>query len=124
MFHTLSSKYWDESQTNSCFGCSSQYGTKALDKIAKAILGQIESKVPPPKDYPGGDAMFFRGKNIYICVFLCLCLEPWCNQTLSVLDMKHGMIDVGMLCTQSRLGINTEKGEIFFYFIQRKCLLT
>lgn len=38
-----------------------QYGTKALDKITKAILGHIENKVPPPKGYPGGEAMFFRG---------------------------------------------------------------
>lgn len=38
-----------------------QYGTKALDKITKAILGHIENKVPPPKSYIGGDAMFFRG---------------------------------------------------------------
>lgn len=39
-----------------------QYGTKALDKITKAILGHIENKVPPPKDYPAGEAMFFRGR--------------------------------------------------------------
>lgn len=38
-----------------------QYGTKALDKITKAILGHIENKVPPPKSYLGGDALFFRG---------------------------------------------------------------
>lgn len=38
-----------------------QYGTKALDKITKAILGHIENKVPPPKGYPAGEAMFFRG---------------------------------------------------------------
>lgn len=38
-----------------------QYGTKALDKITKAILGHIENKVPPPKGYPGGEAQFFRG---------------------------------------------------------------
>lgn len=44
------------------FGFSLQYGTKALDKITKTILGQVESKVPPPKDYPGGDAKFFSGK--------------------------------------------------------------
>lgn len=56
-----------------CFGCSSQYGTKALDKITKAILGQIESKVPPPKDYPGGDATFFRGK--IVCVYFRACVE-------------------------------------------------
>lgn len=38
-----------------------QYGTKALDKVTKAILGHIENKVPPPKGYPGGDARFFQG---------------------------------------------------------------
>lgn len=41
-----------------------QYGTKALDKITKAILGHIENKVPSPKGYPGGDAMFFRGRFV------------------------------------------------------------
>jgi len=29
--------------------------------------------------------------------------------------MKHGMVDVGMLCSQSRFGINTEKGEVSTY---------
>uniref|UniRef100_A0A8C2B270 Protein strawberry notch homolog 2 n=1 Tax=Cyprinus carpio TaxID=7962 RepID=A0A8C2B270_CYPCA len=70
-----------ESRDLSKYNFENKYGTKALDKTTKAILGQIESKVPPPQDYPGGDAMFFR-------------------------DMKHGMKDVGMLCSQSRLGIN------------------
>lgn len=42
---------------------STQYGTKALDKITKAILGYIENKVPPPKGYPGGEARFFAGCN-------------------------------------------------------------
>lgn len=44
-----------------CISLFMQYGTKALDKITKAILGHIENKVPPPKDYPAGEANFFRG---------------------------------------------------------------
>ncbi|XP_077082520.1 strawberry notch homolog 2b isoform X1 [Siphateles boraxobius] len=83
-----------ESRDLSKYNFENKYGTKALDKITKTILGQIESKVPPPKDYPGGDAMFFR-------------------------DMKHGMVDVGMLCSQSRLGINTEKDCNITKFLNR-----
>ncbi|KAA0712190.1 Protein strawberry notch -like protein 2 [Triplophysa tibetana] len=83
-----------ESRDLSKYNFENKYGTKALDKITKAILGQIESKVPPPKDYPGGDATFFR-------------------------DMKHGMINVGMLCAQSRLGINTEKDCNITKFLNR-----
>ncbi|XP_056112446.1 protein strawberry notch homolog 2 isoform X1 [Rhinichthys klamathensis goyatoka] len=83
-----------ESRDLSKYNFENKYGTKALDKITKTILGQIESKVPPPKEYPGGDAMFFR-------------------------DMKHGMVDVGMLCSQSRLGINTEKDCNITKFLNR-----
>ncbi|XP_059425433.1 si:ch73-63e15.2 isoform X3 [Carassius carassius] len=83
-----------ESRDLSKYNFENKYGTKALDKTTKAILGQIESKVPPPQDYPGGDAMFFK-------------------------DMKHGMMDVGMLCSQSRLGINTEKDCNISKFLNR-----
>uniref|UniRef100_A0A8C2PQ48 Protein strawberry notch homolog 2 n=1 Tax=Cyprinus carpio TaxID=7962 RepID=A0A8C2PQ48_CYPCA len=83
-----------ESRDLSKYNFENKYGTKALDKITKAILGQIESKVPPPNDYPGGDAMFFT-------------------------DMKHGMVDVGMLCSQSRLGINIEKDCNITKFLNR-----
>ncbi|XP_067271979.1 si:ch73-63e15.2 [Pseudorasbora parva] len=83
-----------ESRDLSKYNFENKYGTKALDKITKTILGQIESKVPPPKDYPGGDAMFFR-------------------------DMKQGMRDVGMLCSQSRLGINIEKDCNITKFLNR-----
>uniref|UniRef100_A0A673K479 Protein strawberry notch homolog 2 n=1 Tax=Sinocyclocheilus rhinocerous TaxID=307959 RepID=A0A673K479_9TELE len=79
-----------ESRDLSKYNFENKYGTKALDKITKAILGQIESKVPPPQDYPGGDAMFFRGKQV-----LC------------------------MLCSQSRLGINTEKDCNITKFLNR-----
>uniref|UniRef100_A0A8C2B2E3 Protein strawberry notch homolog 2 n=1 Tax=Cyprinus carpio TaxID=7962 RepID=A0A8C2B2E3_CYPCA len=79
-----------ESRDLSKYNFENKYGTKALDKTTKAILGQIESKVPPPQDYPGGDAMFFRGK-----------------------------LDVGMLCSQSRLGISTEKDCNISKFLNR-----
>uniref|UniRef100_I3J2M9 Protein strawberry notch homolog 2 n=1 Tax=Oreochromis niloticus TaxID=8128 RepID=I3J2M9_ORENI len=54
-----------ESRDLSRYNFENKYGTKALDKITKAILGFIDNKVPPPKGYPGGDAMFFRGMFIF-----------------------------------------------------------
>lgn len=41
---------------------SLQYGTRALDKVIKTILGQVENKVQPPKDYVGGPINFIEGK--------------------------------------------------------------
>uniref|UniRef100_A0A672T0V5 Protein strawberry notch homolog 2 n=1 Tax=Sinocyclocheilus grahami TaxID=75366 RepID=A0A672T0V5_SINGR len=69
-----------ESRDLSKYNFENKYGTKALDKITKAILGQIESKVPPPQDYPGGDAMFFRGKQV-----LCITL----TRKVSTRDISH-----------------------------------
>ncbi|KAF7658376.1 hypothetical protein LDENG_00013770 [Lucifuga dentata] len=83
-----------ESRDLSKYNFENKYGTKALDKITKAILGHIENKVPPPKGYPGGDAMFFR-------------------------DMKLGMIDVGIFCKEPRFGINTEKDCSITKFLNR-----
>ncbi|XP_023653713.1 protein strawberry notch homolog 2-like [Paramormyrops kingsleyae] len=65
-----------ESRDLSKFNFENKYGTRALDQITKAILGHIKSKVPPPKGYPGGDAMFFS-------------------------DMKYGLMDVGFFCKES-----------------------
>ncbi|KAI3368917.1 hypothetical protein L3Q82_025888 [Scortum barcoo] len=83
-----------ESRDLSKYNFENKYGTKALDKITKAILGHIENKVPPPKGYPGGDAMFFR-------------------------DMKLGMMDVGIFCKESRFGISTEKDCSITKFLNR-----
>ncbi|XP_077439209.1 strawberry notch homolog 2b isoform X2 [Vanacampus margaritifer] len=83
-----------ETRDLSKYNFENKYGTKALDKITKAILGHIENKVPVPKDYPGGDAMFFR-------------------------DMKHGMMDVGIFCKEPRFGINTEKDCSITKFLNR-----
>ncbi|XP_062280542.1 si:ch73-63e15.2 isoform X3 [Scomber scombrus] len=83
-----------ESRDLSKYNFENKYGTKALDKITKAILGHIDNKVPPPKTYPGGDGMFFR-------------------------DMKHGMMDVGILCREPRFGINTEKDCSITKFLNR-----
>uniref|UniRef100_A0AAR2JJM0 Protein strawberry notch homolog 2 n=1 Tax=Pygocentrus nattereri TaxID=42514 RepID=A0AAR2JJM0_PYGNA len=83
-----------ESRDLSKYNFENKYGTKALDKITKAILGHIESKVPPPKDYPGGDAMFFT-------------------------EMKQGMIDVGIFCKESRFGISPEKDCSITKFLNR-----
>uniref|UniRef100_A0A8C1NBA7 Protein strawberry notch homolog 2 n=1 Tax=Cyprinus carpio TaxID=7962 RepID=A0A8C1NBA7_CYPCA len=59
-----------ESRDLSQYNFENKYGTKALDKITKAILGYIDNKVPPPKGYPGGDIMFFRGNVMANCFFL------------------------------------------------------
>ncbi|KAF1385898.1 hypothetical protein PFLUV_G00112560 [Perca fluviatilis] len=83
-----------ESRDLSKYNFENKYGTKALDKITKAILGHIENKVPPPKGYPGGDATFFR-------------------------DMKIGMMDVGIFCRESRFGISTEKDCSITKFLNR-----
>ncbi|XP_047442828.1 protein strawberry notch homolog 2 [Mugil cephalus] len=83
-----------ESRDLSKYNFENKYGTKALDKITKAILGHIDNKVPPPKGYPGGDAMFFR-------------------------DMKVGMMDVGIFCKESRFGISTEKDCSITKFLNR-----
>ncbi|XP_063748412.1 si:ch73-63e15.2 isoform X2 [Eleginops maclovinus] len=83
-----------ESRDLSKYNFENKYGTKALDKITKAILGHIENKVPPPKGYPGGEAMFFR-------------------------EMKLGMMDVGIFCREPRFGINTEKDCSITKFLNR-----
>uniref|UniRef100_A0A3P8YXD4 Protein strawberry notch homolog 2 n=1 Tax=Esox lucius TaxID=8010 RepID=A0A3P8YXD4_ESOLU len=83
-----------ESRDLSKYNFENKYGTKALDKITKAILGHIESKVPPPKGYPGGDALFFR-------------------------DMKKGMMDVGIFCKEPRFGLSTEKDCSITKFLNR-----
>uniref|UniRef100_A0A3B4AMG3 Protein strawberry notch homolog 2 n=1 Tax=Periophthalmus magnuspinnatus TaxID=409849 RepID=A0A3B4AMG3_9GOBI len=83
-----------ESRDLSKYNFENKYGTKALDKITKAILGYIENKVPPPKDYPGGDPLFFR-------------------------DMKLGLMDVGIFCREPRFGINTEKDCSITKFLNR-----
>ncbi|XP_058256712.1 si:ch73-63e15.2 isoform X1 [Hemibagrus wyckioides] len=79
-----------ESRDLSKYNFENKYGSRALEKITKAILGHIESKVPPPKGYPGGDAMFFR-------------------------DMKQGMMDVGIFCKE----INPEKDCTITKFLNR-----
>ncbi|CAG04856.1 unnamed protein product [Tetraodon nigroviridis] len=83
-----------ESRDLSKYNFENKYGTKALDKITKSIMGHIENKVPPPQDYPGGGAMFFR-------------------------DMKLGMMDVGILCKDPRFGISTEKDCSITKFLNR-----
>uniref|UniRef100_A0A674P456 Strawberry notch homolog 2b n=1 Tax=Takifugu rubripes TaxID=31033 RepID=A0A674P456_TAKRU len=83
-----------ESRDLSKYNFENKYGTKALDKITKSIMGHIENKVPPPKGYPGGCAMFFR-------------------------DMKLGMMDVGILCKDPRFGISTEKDCSITKFLNR-----
>uniref|UniRef100_A0A8C9Z2T9 Protein strawberry notch homolog 2 n=1 Tax=Sander lucioperca TaxID=283035 RepID=A0A8C9Z2T9_SANLU len=70
------------------------FENKVAFVYTNSILGHIENKVPPPKGYPGGDATFFR-------------------------DMKHGMMDVGIFCRESRFGISTEKDCSITKFLNR-----
>uniref|UniRef100_A0A8D3AM61 Protein strawberry notch homolog 2 n=1 Tax=Scophthalmus maximus TaxID=52904 RepID=A0A8D3AM61_SCOMX len=77
-----------ESRDLSKYNFENKYGTKALDKITKAILGHIENKVPPPKGYPGGEAIFFRGMlelqvtvSILAITVLCSVLNTDCSIT-------------------------------------------
>ncbi|XP_041086670.1 protein strawberry notch homolog 2-like isoform X3 [Polyodon spathula] len=83
-----------ESRDLSKYNFENKYGTRALDKIIKAIMGQIESKVPTPKGYPGGDALFFR-------------------------DMKRGLMDVGIFCREPRFGVGVEKDCSITKFLNR-----
>uniref|UniRef100_A0A673JEI5 Protein strawberry notch homolog 2-like n=1 Tax=Sinocyclocheilus rhinocerous TaxID=307959 RepID=A0A673JEI5_9TELE len=83
-----------ESRDLSQYNFENKYGTKALDKITKAILRQIDNKVLPPKSYPGGDIIFFK-------------------------DMKNGMIDVGIFCKEPRPSQNTEKDCTISKFLNR-----
>ncbi|XP_026769576.1 protein strawberry notch homolog 2 isoform X2 [Pangasianodon hypophthalmus] len=83
-----------ESRDLSKYNFENKYGNRALEKITKAILGHTESKVAPPKGYPGGDAMFFR-------------------------DMKQGMMDVGIFCKEARFGISPEKDCTITKFLNR-----
>ncbi|MEQ2242960.1 Protein strawberry notch 2 [Ilyodon furcidens] len=83
-----------ESRDLSKYNFENKYGTKALDKITKSINGYIVNKVPAPKGYPGGESMFFR-------------------------DMKVGMMDVGIICKEPRLGISTDKDCSITKFLNR-----
>uniref|UniRef100_A0A8C6L537 Protein strawberry notch homolog 2 n=1 Tax=Nothobranchius furzeri TaxID=105023 RepID=A0A8C6L537_NOTFU len=79
-----------ESRDLSKYNFENKYGTKALDKVTKSILGHIENKVPPPKGYPGGNARFFQG-----------------------------MMHVGIICKEPRFGISTEKDCSITKFLNR-----
>ncbi|XP_062868520.1 si:ch73-63e15.2 [Trichomycterus rosablanca] len=83
-----------ESRDLSKYNFENKYGNRALEMITKVILGHTESKVLPPKGYPGCDAMFFR-------------------------DMKQGMIDVGIFCKEPRFGLSTEKDCTITKFLNR-----
>uniref|UniRef100_A0A8C6TA88 Protein strawberry notch homolog 2 n=1 Tax=Neogobius melanostomus TaxID=47308 RepID=A0A8C6TA88_9GOBI len=81
-----------ESRDLSKYNFENKYGTKALDKITKAILGYIENKVPLPKTTPGDSF---------------------------IVDMKLGLMDVGIFCREPRFGINTEKDCTITKFLNR-----
>ncbi|KAL2098158.1 hypothetical protein ACEWY4_007365 [Coilia grayii] len=83
-----------ESRDLSKFNFENKYGNKALDRITKAIQGHIKNTVPVPKEYPGGDATFFR-------------------------TMKQCMMDVGILCSNPRFVINGDKDCTITKFLNR-----
>uniref|UniRef100_A0A8C1ZHA3 Protein strawberry notch homolog 2 n=1 Tax=Cyprinus carpio TaxID=7962 RepID=A0A8C1ZHA3_CYPCA len=73
-----------ESRDLSQYNFENKYGTKALDKITKAILGYIDNKVPPPKGYPGGDIIKLNATNLHptkwLIAFFLSCI-PDCTIT-------------------------------------------
>ncbi|KAI1882638.1 hypothetical protein AGOR_G00236940 [Albula goreensis] len=83
-----------ETRDLSKYNFENKYGTKALDKITKAILRYIENKVPPPKGYPGGEATFFS-------------------------DMKRGLMDVGIFFRDPNARVSTEKDCSITKFLNR-----
>ncbi|XP_067872364.1 protein strawberry notch homolog 2-like isoform X2 [Heterodontus francisci] len=84
-----------ESRDLSKYNFDNKYGTRALDKIIKTILGQIENKVQPPKDYIGGPSAFTD-------------------------DMRQGLMAVGIFCKENRYGcINVEKDCSITKFLNR-----
>ncbi|XP_043909748.1 protein strawberry notch homolog 2 [Protopterus annectens] len=84
-----------ESRDLSKYNFENKYGAKALDRIIKAVIAQQVNHVSPPKNYPGGDAEFFR-------------------------DMKHGLTSVGIFCKENRYGsVNVEKDCSITKFLNR-----
>ncbi|XP_038634265.1 protein strawberry notch homolog 2-like isoform X1 [Scyliorhinus canicula] len=84
-----------ESRDLSKYNFDNKYGTRALDKIIKTILGQVENKVQPPKDYIGGPSVFIE-------------------------DMRQGLMAVGVFCKENRFGcINVEKDCSITKFLNR-----
>ncbi|XP_069072442.1 protein strawberry notch homolog 2 isoform X2 [Pleurodeles waltl] len=84
-----------ESRDFSKYNFENKYGSRALSKILQAILQQAENKVPPPKNYPGGDAAFF-------------------------LEMKQGLISVGICCKEPKYKcVTVEKDCSLTKFLNR-----
>uniref|UniRef100_A0A3B4ELC5 Protein strawberry notch homolog 2 n=1 Tax=Pygocentrus nattereri TaxID=42514 RepID=A0A3B4ELC5_PYGNA len=118
-----------ESRDLSKYNFENKYGTKALDKITKAILGHIENKVPAPKGYPGGEARFFTevywssliGMACFSCHIIDCTITKFLNRILGLevhqqnslfqyftdnfdylieKDKKEGKYDMGILGKQ------------------------
>ncbi|XP_072100473.1 si:ch73-63e15.2 isoform X4 [Mobula birostris] len=84
-----------ESRDLSKYNFDNKYGTKALDKVIKTILGQVESEVQPPHDYVGGPNTFIE-------------------------DMRVGLMAVGVFCKENRYGyVNVEKDCSISKFLNR-----
>ncbi|XP_062888464.1 protein strawberry notch homolog 2-like isoform X3 [Mobula hypostoma] len=84
-----------ESRDLSKYNFDNKYGTKALDKVIKTILGQVESEVQPPHDYVGGPKIFIE-------------------------DMRVGLMAVGVFCKENRYGyVNVEKDCSISKFLNR-----
>uniref|UniRef100_A0A7N6AHX7 Protein strawberry notch homolog 2 n=1 Tax=Anabas testudineus TaxID=64144 RepID=A0A7N6AHX7_ANATE len=95
-----------ESRDLSKYNFENKYGTKALDKITKAILGHIENKVPPPKDYLGGELNVYQLITKFLNRILGLevhkqnCLFQYFTDNFDYLiekDKKEGKYDMGIL---------------------------
>uniref|UniRef100_A0A673XU90 Protein strawberry notch homolog 2 n=1 Tax=Salmo trutta TaxID=8032 RepID=A0A673XU90_SALTR len=127
-----------ESRDLSKYNFENKYGTKALDKITKAILGHIESKVSPPKGYPGDmkhgmmDVGIFckeprfglsTEKDCSITKFLNRILGLEVHKQNSLFqyftdnfdyliekDKKEGKYDMGILGMESNTHISVDRG--------------
>uniref|UniRef100_A0A4W4HJI6 Protein strawberry notch homolog 2 n=1 Tax=Electrophorus electricus TaxID=8005 RepID=A0A4W4HJI6_ELEEL len=114
-----------ESRDLSKYNFENKYGTKALDKITKAILGHIDNKVPPPKTYLGGEDRFFADCTITKFLNRILGLEVHHQNALFQYftdnfdyliekDKKEGKYDMGILdLAPGNDEIHEEEQEVF-----------
>ncbi|KAM6466151.1 protein strawberry notch homolog 2 isoform 1-T2 [Liasis olivaceus] len=84
-----------ESRDLSKYNFENKYGIKALDKVLRTIFQQTENKVPLPKGYREGDAVFFS-------------------------EMKQCLLSVGISCKEMRYGfMSMEKDCSITKFLNR-----
>lgn len=84
-----------ETRDLSKYNFENKYGARALSCVLATVQNQVDSPVPLPRGYPGGDAAFFR-------------------------DMKQGLLSVGIGGRESRSGgLDVEKDCSITKFLNR-----